>query len=247
MINFRMSEYSFSRGESKGLGDFVYALGFMYVVHKKTNEKVVLYLEDVVHQKFELLLDMIDWIENHYPCSTFDIANISDIDYNLDVLFDKTLYETPSNVPIIKFYMDYYGIEYPDWNQPWLKDVSEEWYFQRIGGNYNVINNTFRTNYGFNWKDFLYNYNEEYPLVFVGTPEEYRKIKEIDITNKISYREETNNVLDIFAVVTLAEKLYCNQSLCLAIAHSVGKQVYFEMDMWSDRLKYNQNTERFLN
>lgn len=244
---FRMSAYAFGieGSESIGIGDFVYALGFMRIVHKVQNIKVRLYLYDKVYFMMKDILNEIEWIESVIPDTTYlkNIGNIN-IDYSLDILLYRNLYKTPINKPVIRFFLDYYGIDPKDYyGQPWLYFLPDV----RIEQSYNLINVTKRYRCGYSWKDFLYNYNDKLPLYFVGNDSEYEYIKTLDVTNKIVTKLDTESMMDLYNVIYNCKTIFCNQSLCFAFAQSIGIKSFLELDFWNSKFKYNPSIENYLN
>lgn len=126
---------------------------------------------------------------------------------------------------IVKRYLDAFGVELGNWKEPWLTVEGES----KIKGEYVIVNYTGRhvKNEQLNisskvdWKKVIEGIPER--KFFVGTLEEherfYHEIAPIDYM-------QTFDALDLARVIKGASRVYCNQSLTLALSQALGKEYY---------------------
>lgn len=153
------------------------------------------------------------------------------IDYDLDLARNQPL---KGVIHIVKRYMDAFGVNYPNWKEPWL--VLEQLPSQRpwwsAPEDYALINYTGRhiTNDQLNitsrvdWRQVVESI--EVPKYFVGS-----KAEHAFFCLKYSVflpHLQTDNLLHLACLIQKAQAIYCNQSSCLALAQSLGKTYYLE-------------------
>jgi hypothetical protein len=154
------------------------------------------------------------------------------IDYDLDLARDQP---KKGLIHIVKRYMDAFGINYPNWKEPWLKVEQKpfEWAWWNIPDDYVIVNYTSRHIYNeqmgveskVDWKRVINSI--EQPKYFIGKYEEYLwfcKKYGIDLPYL-----QTHNLLQAALLIKHAHSVYCNQSSVLAISQSLGKTYYLDV------------------
>lgn len=136
-------------------------------------------------------------------------------------------------IHIVKRYMDAFGVNYPNWKEPWLKVEQKpfEHRFWNIEDDYAIINYTNRhvvneqlkITSKVDWAKVLKSIN--IPVYFIGLKQEYDLFQEY--YGEIPFLK-TNDMLDVALLIKGAHSVYCNQSSCLALAQSLGKTYYLE-------------------
>lgn len=224
---------SLTFGHSGGLGDIVYSLPVIESICNSKNERAILYIKRYNHynntcdnyESIKPLLGKIDYIEQVLPYSgDYPVCQWGEdikLDFNLDN-FRNSLNVFENH--LIKCHFAGLHVAIPeDWNRPWLKHV-----FKPSTIAYNLIHRTSRYhNIKTNWKRVIGDSNENF--IYVGLPTEYENFIALGIDrNKVVFKE-TTNLLDVMELVQGAEKVYCNQSVVLTLAQSIGKPIYLEL------------------
>lgn len=154
------------------------------------------------------------------------------IDYDLDL---ARLQPKKGVIHIVKRYLDAFGVNLPNWKDPWLKvpGYSDEnrYRFHGLPKEYVLINYTARHIYNeqlqmrskVDWKKVVECIKEK--AFFVGTTIEHRNFE--SFAGSIEYLP-TKNMLEVARVIRDAKAVYCNQSSVLAIAQSLGKPYYLD-------------------
>jgi hypothetical protein len=165
------------------------------------------------------------------------------IDYDLDLARDQP---KKGLIHIVKRYMDAFGINYPNWKEPWLKAEGE----REVRGEYVIVNYTGRHIYNeqmkveskVNWKRVINSI--EQPKYFIGKYEEYLwfcKKYGIDLPCL-----QTHNLLQAALLIKHAHSVYCNQSSCLAISQSLGKTYFLDVKPFKSNCLLETTNEHIL-
>jgi hypothetical protein len=214
------------------LGDVIFSLptmrelggGILYLPesspdecpHLYSNLKDLLILQPYIHEVRE------------YPSGLpyMQLAPGIHIDYDLD---RHRLQPSKGLIHIVKRFLDTFDIKIPNWKDPWLvvDDVPCP-----VKGEFLLINFTNRhlTNEQLgiksrvDWKQVYYSIEEK--KYFVGTEKEHEYF--CKTFGPIDYIH-TENVLELARVVRDAKKVYCNQSLVLALSQSLGKTYFLDV------------------
>lgn len=128
-------------------------------------------------------------------------------------------------IHIVKRYLDTFNINLPNWKEPWLivdGPLRTEEYVLINYTNRHVLNERSGKHSRVDWKKVLNSIEEK--VFFVGHEKEYQYFCEL--TGQIIDLLPTNSVLDLARIVRGSKKVYCNQSLVLALAQSLGKQYW---------------------
>lgn len=147
------------------------------------------------------------------------------IDYDLDLARNQP---AKGRIHIVKRYMDAFGVNYPNWKEPWLKVDNEP---AKIKGPYTLISYTGRhiknergEQSKVDWKRVLRSIPG--PVCFVGLPDEYYSFRK-------AYGETmwtpTQSMLEVARLVRDCDALYCNQSSVLAIAQGLSKTYHLDV------------------
>lgn len=140
------------------------------------------------------------------------------IDYDLD---DARYQQNRGVIHVVKRYLDTFNINIQNWKEPWLKVEGDPIWDKP----YYLINVTprFRDNSKVNWGSVY----ERMPGIafFVGTESEH-----IDFCKSYGRitRLHASTALELAILIRDCEALYCNQSLCLAIAQGISKKYFLE-------------------
>lgn len=140
------------------------------------------------------------------------------VDYDLDEARNQS---GKGVIHIVRRYLDAFNLSLPNWKEPWLTVKGDG----PMPGEYVVINYTGRhilnEQMGIKSRvDWIRVHNSiPYKKYFVGTIEEYRHY--FDTIGMID-RVICKDVLEIALLIKEAKAVYCNQSLCLALAQSLG-------------------------
>jgi hypothetical protein len=141
--------------------------------------------------------------------------------YRIDHDLDDARYQPQRGlIHVVKRYLDQFNIDLPNWKSPWLTVEGDS--IQQIP--YSLINVTprFRERSMVNWTEVLQSIKGE--VFFVGTEDEHEVFcKHGEITMLF-----VDNILDLALLVRDAQRIYCNQSLVLALAQSLGKEYWLE-------------------
>lgn len=121
---------------------------------------------------------------------------------------------------ILQLHMEAFGLPMP--TEPWLK-VEDPIVFKEHPI---VVNRTQRyQNYGFNWTGVIEKHHKQ--MLFVGTRQEYELLSGHAPTKEFAYYE-TKDALELARVIAGSKLFIGNQSLALAIAHGLHKNVLVE-------------------
>jgi len=124
------------------------------------------------------------------------------------------------NDSILKLHMDAFSLPMP--TEPWLTVPNPI----AIPNRPIVVNRTQRyQNHEFQWTRFIEKFHDQ--MLFVGTHQEYELLCGMAPTFKFDYYE-TKNALDLARVIAGSKLFVGNQSLPLAIAHGLRKNVVVE-------------------
>lgn len=153
------------------------------------------------------------------------------VDYDLD---RARLQPMKGVIHIVKRYMDAFGVNYPNWKEPWL--VLDQLPSQRpwwsAPEDYTLINHTGRhiTNdqlkitSRIDWHKIVCSIPG--PKYFVGTTKEHSDFcKRYDVS---LHYIETVSILHLAVLIQKAKAIYCNQSSVLSICQGLGKTYYLE-------------------
>lgn len=116
-----------------------------------------------------------------------------------------------------------FGVELPDWSNPWLSDIKPVKSFD------NLIHLTkrWRERSHIKWSHVLTQIiNRKKSIAFIGLPSEYESFC-IESGLEIPYLE-TDNLLQFAELIQGCDALYCNQSVGLAIAQGLDKKYFLE-------------------
>lgn len=166
------------------------------------------------------------------------------IDYDLD---DARLQPLKGKVHIVKRYMDAFGVNYPGWEEPWLK--LGEYLGPRFTNDYVLINYTGRHIHNdklnitskVDWYNIVRMIGCE--VYFVGHESEYEQF--IQRYAPVGYIK-TQNILKLAYLVNGAKAVYCNQSCTLALAQSLGKTYYLDVKPQKTNCLLYTNNENIL-
>lgn len=144
------------------------------------------------------------------------------IDYDLD---DARKQPGKGVVHIVKRYMDAFGVNKSRWKEPWLKVNGDS----GMSGQYTLISYTRRhilneqtgMQSRVDWKQV--DQSIEGMKLFIGTAEEFEYYL-AHIGDACHFI--TENAHELAFIVKGAKAIYCNQSLVLALAQSLGKEYY---------------------
>lgn len=165
------------------------------------------------------------------------------IDYDLD---DARLQPMKGVIHIVKRYMDAFGVDYPNWKEPWL----------RVGGDsilkgekYVVVNYTGRhirneqlqISSKVNWRRVI----ESVPFepYFIGHINEWEAFSEIHPGTRFM---QTKNILEVARIVRDANAIYCNQSSVLALSQSLSKKCFLDVKPEKTNCLMYTNNENIL-
>ena len=195
-----------------------------------------------LHSNVKRLLRLQPYIKGvkEYPSGYAYMAKdpYIEIDYDLDL---ARLQPSKGVIHIVKRYLDAFGIDLPTWKEPWL--LIDD-YPAPVTGEYILFNYTGRhvinermPSMPFDWQR-LYN-SVPGRKVFVGTPVEYGYFYSLTGCEEWV---KTKDALELARVVRDAKAVYCNQSLTLALAQSLGKTYYlFPKPYKTNCLMYTPN------
>jgi hypothetical protein len=166
------------------------------------------------------------------------------IDYDLDRARMQPL---KGVIHIVKRYMDAFGVNYPNWKEPWLQVEQKpyEWTTWNIPDEYviinytgrHIINDQLKIKSSVNWKEVVKSIKK--PAFFVGHKDEYRNF--VNHFAGIPFLQ-TDNILQVALLIKGAHSIYCNQSSVLSIAQGLGKQYYLDVKPYKTNcLMYTSN------
>lgn len=150
------------------------------------------------------------------------------IDYDLDW---ARLQPMKGVIHIVKRYMDAFGINYPNWKEPWLQLPNEvmEWQdgIEYCLINYtgrHIVNEQLKVTSRTNWTEVVKSIKK--PVFFVGHENEYH-----NFVNRFTGLPflKTDNLLQLALLIKGAHSIYCNQSSVLSLSQSLGKQYYLDV------------------
>lgn len=140
------------------------------------------------------------------------------IDYNLDHSLSQRCRGTNH---IIISYLNTFKLPHDNWKDPWLTVPGAS----VIDGEYTLIHLTdrWRRNSRVDWKAVLHNIPG--PVYFTGFQHEW-----LDFCTKYGSVGwlPTQDILSMAILIRDCNVLYCNQSVSLALAQSMGKEYYLE-------------------
>lgn len=212
----KMGDVIFSLPTIKALGG-----GILYLPEKTPDAC------NNLHSSLKDLLLQQDYIKDvrEYPSGYpyLKLAPGIKIDYDLDKARNQP---KKGLIHIVKRYMDEFGIVNPNWKEPWLQIDAVR------SRDYSVINYTGRHIKNdqtgavskVDWERVVDSIKE--PIVFVGLEHEYEWFCE---NVAIIPHLKTENILQVAEVIAGAKAVYCNQSMCLALAQAIGKTYYLDV------------------
>lgn len=151
------------------------------------------------------------------------------IDFDLDIARDQP---RKGVVHIVKRYMGAFGINCPNWKEPWLwlpdesntKGPRIDYALINYTGRH-ITNNQLKITSKVNWQRVVNSI--EGPKYFVGTTEEYASF--CSKYNVTLPHLQTHNLLQLALLIKKAKTVYCNQSCVLALSQSLGKEYYLDV------------------
>ena len=230
---------------SGALGDVIYSLplvramdgGYLYL--KKENEY---HKGSNFYEMLKRLLEEQKYIKGviEYPNT-----NIGQYHRDINITHDLDCFRKHPKVlsqNMASVYFDSFGLEYPGHEIPWLRVKKPRKEFE----GYAVINRTFKYKTQFDWKklhnEIVANFVDK--VVFLGTKEEYlHYIQNIGFCKW----EPTADILEVAQIISSCAEVYCNQSVCLTIAQSLGKIYNLEVADGHDNCIYLTDNEHLLN
>lgn len=148
------------------------------------------------------------------------------LDFDLD---DARKQPAKGRIHIVKRYMDQFGINYPNWKEPWLVVDDKP---TGVTGHYTLVSYTGRhimnergETSRVDWKRVTESIKG--PVLFIGLPHEYNLFTET-YGHMIPYRR-TRNMLEVARLVRDCDALYCNQSAPLVLAQGLGKTYHLDV------------------
>lgn len=168
-----------------------------------------------------------------YPSGLAYMQLAPDIPINYD-LDRARLQPLKGKIHIVKRYMDAFGINYPNWKEPWLTveqkpfqwswwNIPEEYVLVNYTGRH-IVNEQMKVTSKVNWKRVIESIKK--PVYFVGHKSEYHTFVE-RFTNLPFL--STANLLEVALLIKGAHSVYCNQSSVLAIVQSLGKEYHLDV------------------
>jgi hypothetical protein len=154
-----------------------------------------------------------------------------DIDVDLDLARNQPM---KGVIHIVKRYMDEFGVNYPNWEEPWLTveqkpfettwwSIPDEYCLINYTGRH-IINEQMKIKSRVNWSEVVKSIKK--PVYFIGLESEYHTFA--NHFAGIPFLK-TDNLLQVALLIKGAHSIYCNQSSCLAIAQGLGKQYYLDV------------------
>jgi hypothetical protein len=164
------------------------------------------------------------------------------IDYDLD---RARLQPLKGVVHIVKRYMDAFGINYPNWKEPWLhlpeveSPIEGEYVLVNYTGRH-IINEQMKIKSKVDWGRVIESIKK--PVYFVGLESEYHTFVEHFPLPFL----KTDNILQLALLIKGAHSIYCNQSSTLAISQSLGKEYYLDVKPFKTNCLLYTNNEYLL-
>jgi hypothetical protein len=170
------------------------------------------------------------------------------IDYDLD---RARLQPLKGVIHIVKRYMDAFGVNYPNWKEPWLTvgqkpfertwwNIPDEYVLINYTGRH-IVNEQLKITSRVNWTEVIKSIKK--PVYFVGHENEYH-----NFVNRFTGLPflKTDNLLQLALLIKGAHSIYCNQSSVLALAQSMAKQYYLDVKPHKTNCLLYTNNEHLL-
>lgn len=152
------------------------------------------------------------------------------VDYDMDIARDQPL---KGKIHIVKRYMDAFGVNYPNWKEPWLRveqkpfettwwNIEKDYCLLNYTGRH-IVNDQLKITSRVKWGEVIKSINK--PVYFVGLKCEHEAFEQLYC--KVPYLH-TSNMHELALLVDKAHAVYCNQSSTLALAQALGKTYYLE-------------------
>lgn len=160
--------------------------------------------------------------------------------------FDKARNQPKRGVThLVLRYLNTFNIQLDNWKDPWLiidnvKPIKEEYVVINYTGRH-LMNDYLGIRSRVDWTKVYHSIPDK--KYFIGTKEEHTFF-----CNNFAYVDwfETTDMLDVARVVNGAAKVYCNQSSVMAIASSLGKEMYCDFKPQKDNCKLFTDNEHEL-
>lgn len=216
-------------GHSGGLGDIIYSLRVIKDICG--NNKCNLYIKRYNHynntcDNFEAIKDFLllqPYINKVMPYS----GDYPVLEWGSDIYLNYDLDKFRVSLDLFQNHIikcTYAGINYEipqHWNTPWVE-------IESLNQDYIVINRTHRYRKDNNpWYKLLED-NKSIKKYFIGLQDEFIDFQNIFNDNSVVYKK-TNNLLEVFNLIKNSSVVWCNQSVCLTLAQSIGKKYYLEV------------------
>jgi hypothetical protein len=165
------------------------------------------------------------------------------VDYDLD---RARLQPLKGVIHIVKRYMDAFGINYPNWKEPWLKlpdvvpPIEGEYMLVNYTGRH-IFNDCMKIKSSVNWTEVIKSIKK--PAYFVGLESEYHNF--VQHSTDLPYLK-TDNILQLSLLIKGAHSVYCNQSSTLAIAQGLSKEYYLDVKPMKTNCLLNLPNEHLL-
>jgi len=165
------------------------------------------------------------------------------IDYDLD---RARLQPLKGVVHIVKRYMDAFGINYPNWKEPWLQlpeappAIEGEYVLVNYTGRH-IVNDQMKIKSKVDWKRVINSIKK--PVYFVGHKSEYLTF--VEHSTDLPFLK-ADNFLQLSLLIKGAHSIYCNQSSVLSIAQSLGKEYYLDVKPFKTNCLLYTNNEHIL-
>jgi hypothetical protein len=187
---------------------------------------------NALHSSLKALLLKQSYIKEvrEYPSGLpyMDLAPGIHIDYDLD---RARLQPSKGVIHIVKRYMDAFGVDYPNWKEPWLQlpdihhgfDLPDEYVLINYTGRH-IVNEQLKIASRVNWTGVIKSIKK--PVFFIGHENEYHTF--VNHFTGLPYLK-TENLLQLALLIKGAHSIYCNQSSVLSLCQSMGKQYYLDV------------------
>lgn len=206
---------------SGGMGDIIYSLPFvrdlgggtLYVKPRNcfnTSADAYLNLKPLLERQ-----PYIRELKRYKPeYSFFQYDPSIEIHFDLDVFRSVPGFD---HRPFPLTYFEAYSHPAPpDWRKPWIEVEPKK--PPGVEGPFALINRTARYSAGLDWKSIVASINV--PFLFIGLSSEHARFEE-EIGQKIPFLE-TQDLSMAAGYIASCKRLYCNQSVCAAIAQGMG-------------------------
>jgi hypothetical protein len=170
------------------------------------------------------------------------------IDYDLD---RARLQPLKGVIHIVKRYMDAFGINYPNWKEPWLnveqKPFQRTWWNtpdEYVLINYtgrHIVNDQMKIKSKVDWNRVIRSIKKT--VYFVGHESEYLTF--VEHFTDLPFLH-TANLYELALLIKGADSIYCNQSACLALAQSLSKKYYLDVKPFKTNCLLNTSNEHIL-